>query len=241
MKISVIVPAFNEEKLLGRSLAAIRAAASAWLQRGWDFELVVCDNNSTDRTAEIAREHGAVVIFEPFNQIARARNTGARAATGDWLVFIDADSYPNPALFNDVAEAILSGQTIGGGATICLDEAPPRAQRLVKVWNMISRVVRWAAGSFVFCEASAFREIGGFHAEMFAGEELDFSDRLKRLARRRRLRFVILHQHPQATSPRKMHLYTSWEMVSFFVRAAFRKNTVLRRREACSIWYDGRR
>jgi len=241
VKISVIVPAFNEEKLLHRSLAAIRAAAEAWQRRGWEFELVVCDNNSTDRTPEIARQHGAVVVFEPFNQIARARNSGARAATGDWLVFIDADSYPSAALLDDVAEAILSGRAIGGGATLCFDEAPPRAQRLVKAWNVLSRVCRWAAGSFVFCEAAAFREIGGFHAEMFAGEELDFSDRLKRLARRRHLKFVILHRHPQATSPRKMHLYSPWEMIRFFGRAALRKNSVLRRREACSIWYDGRR
>jgi glycosyltransferase involved in cell wall biosynthesis len=77
VKISVIVPAFNEAKLLGASLAEIKSAASAFTSRGWDFELVVCDNNSTDRTAEIARAAEANVVFEPVNQIARARNSGA--------------------------------------------------------------------------------------------------------------------------------------------------------------------
>src|SRR5690348_10368111 len=102
MKISIIVPAFNEEKLLPRSLAAIRKAASAFERNGIETELVVCDNNSTDRTAAVARENGAIVAFEPINQISRARNGGARIATGDWLVFVDADSFPSEKLFERV-------------------------------------------------------------------------------------------------------------------------------------------
>jgi glycosyltransferase involved in cell wall biosynthesis len=241
LKVSAVVPAFNEEKLLPRSLPAIRSASMAFARRGWDFELVVCDNNSTDRTPIIAREHGAVVAHEPINQIARARNTGAAAATGDWLVFIDADSYPEEPLFEDLAEAISSGPVLGGGATVRLADAETRGHLWVNAWNRLSRCCRWAAGSFVFCEAEAFREIGGFSLEMFAGEEIDFSRRLKRLARRRGRKVVILHRHPQATSPRKLHLYSTWEMVRFFIRAAFRRKRVLGRREDCSIWYDGRR
>ena len=105
-KLSVIVPAYNEERLLGESLRHIRAAMTVFPERGWETELIVCDNNSTDRTAEIAHEAGAQVVFEPVNQIARARNTGAAAATGDWLVFVDADSHPTRELFADVAAQI---------------------------------------------------------------------------------------------------------------------------------------
>ena len=106
MKISIIVPAFNEEQFLGKSLAQIKAAASALANTGWGTELIVCDNNSTDRTAEIARAAGANVVFEPVNQISRARNSGATAATGDWLVFVDADSYPSAGVFADMAKQI---------------------------------------------------------------------------------------------------------------------------------------
>ena len=91
MKASVIVPAFNEERLLPESLAAIGTATRAFTDAGWSTELIVCDNNSTDRTAEIARAAGATVVFEPHNQIARARNRGAGAARGEWLVFVDAE------------------------------------------------------------------------------------------------------------------------------------------------------
>ncbi|MBC8003033.1 MAG: glycosyltransferase, partial [Opitutaceae bacterium] len=105
MKISVIVPAFNEEKLLAESLLSMKMAMKAFQTREWDTELVVCDNNSKDGTAEIARSAGAIVVFEPVNQIARARNCGAAVATGDWFVFVDADSRPTAELFNAVAEA----------------------------------------------------------------------------------------------------------------------------------------
>ena len=82
------------------------------------MELIVCDNNSTDRTAGIASAAGATVVLEPLNQIARARNTGAAEATGDWLFFVDADSHPTRELFGDAAEQILSGRVLAGGATI---------------------------------------------------------------------------------------------------------------------------
>ena len=90
-----MVPAFNEEQLIEASLRSIRAAMAAFDRAGWESELIVCDNNSTDRTADIARAMGATVVFEPINQISRARNAGAAAASGGWLVFVDADSQPS--------------------------------------------------------------------------------------------------------------------------------------------------
>ena len=139
MKISIVIPAFNEERLLGESLAQIKSAAGAFAQRGWEVEFIVCDNNSTDRTPEIARAAGATVVFEPVNQIARARNSGAAAATGDWLVFVDADSHPSAELFSEVAEQILSGQCLAGGATVRLDEKYFVAGIITRLWNFTSR------------------------------------------------------------------------------------------------------
>src|ERR1044071_8140257 len=125
VKISVIVPAFNEEKLLGESLHHIQTAMTAFSNPGWESELIVCDNNSTDRTTEIARAAGATVVFEPVNQIARARNRGAAAASGDWLLFIDADSHPSAELFADEADTIQAGRCLAGGCTIQLEAGHP--------------------------------------------------------------------------------------------------------------------
>ena len=118
MRVSVVLPAFNEEKLLPAALAAVKAASSAFTARGWEWECVVCDNNSTDGTSAVARAAGATVVFEPVNQIGRARDAGARAATGEWLVFIDADSTPSAELFASIATRIAEGRALGGGSTV---------------------------------------------------------------------------------------------------------------------------
>jgi glycosyltransferase involved in cell wall biosynthesis len=241
MKVSVVIPAFNEERLLAQSLAAIQHARTGFLPAGLASELIVCDNNSTDRTAEIARAAGATVVFEPVNQIGRARNCGAAAATGDWLLFIDADSQPSSELFAEVAEQIKSGTCLAGGCVIQLDGPHRGARLLARGWNWLSRHRRLLAGSFIFVETAAFRSLGGFSADLFTGEELDLSLRLRKLARQTGRRIVILHKHPLLTSDRKVRLYSARELLGFMVRAAFRPKRVMRDKAACYAWYDGRR
>ena len=240
MKVSVVVPAYNEERLLAGSLAATRGAMRAFADAGWDSELIVCDNNSTDRTAEIARAAGATVVFEPQNQIARARNAGAAKASGDWLFFIDADSYPTFELLKDSVAAI-NGNCLGGGATVTFETRDLTLRLAIGAWNALSKAARWAAGSFIFCEARAFRELGGFNQELYAGEEIDFSRRLKRLARQHGCEVAILHRHPLRSSDRKVHLYTKREYFAFMLKTLFLGGRTLRDRKACYAWYDGKR
>ena len=240
-RVSIVVPAFNEEKLVVRSLRSIRTALESFAERGWSSELIVCDNHSTDRTAELARAEGARVVFEPVNQIARARNTGAAAATGDWLIFIDADSFPSRELFADVAEAMARGDCLAGGSTVCLEGHYPIAAWINRLWNALSRIQRWAPGSFLFCQADAFRELSGFDQTLYASEEIDLSRRLKRLARASGRRMVIVHRHPLVTSARKLHLYSPWEHLRFVVRTLLSLKGALKDPKQCHTWYDGRR
>ncbi len=241
MNISIIIPAFNEEKLIPDTLERIAAASSAFGELGWTVETIVCDNNSTDRTAELARSGGAKVVFEPINQISRARNAGAAVATGEWLIFVDADSHPSRGLFGNVAKVIQAGRVLAGGSTIAITEKYLVARMAVGGWNLLSRLRRWAAGSFIFCEATAFREIGGFSTELFVSEEIDLSKRLQQLGRQRGKRMTILHRHPIVTSVRKMHLYTLREHLSFLRRLVVQRGRPMKSREECAIWYDGRR
>lgn len=241
MKISIIIPAFNEEKLIPETLRRIFLACSAFHQAGWATEVIVCDNNSTDRTAEFARAAGAQVVFEPLNQIARSRNAGASAATGDWLLFIDADSYPEPGLFADVASTIKSGTCFAGGSTVRLDGTTRALRWGSALWNFISRSTRSPAGSFFFCETSLFRAVGGFNQELFASEELDLAKRLKQRAAKSGRKIVILHRHPLTTSARKLKLYSGWEYGRFLARTVFGFGRTLKSAEECHIWYDGRR
>lgn len=240
MKISVVVPAFNEEKILASSLAAIAYASGAFKGKA-DWELIVCDNNSSDRTAQIAEAAGAQVVFEPVNQISRARNRGASIATGDWLVFVDADSFPTEELFARMLRLMSKPECAGGGCLVRLDESQFASTFLVALWNMISRTLRWAAGSFIFCDARLFQKIGGFSQQLFASEEVDLCKRLKRAARLEKRRLFIITDERLLTSARKMHLYTKNEHLRFMLKAVLFPRRVLGSREQCTLWYSGRR
>src|SRR5258707_3147306 len=240
MKISVVVPAFNEERLLPGSLSSIRAGMEGCDRLGWRSELIVCDNNSTVLTAQITLAGGAEVVFVPVNHISSARNTGAARADGDWIFFVDADSHPSAALFLEAADAIRAG-CLAGGSTIAYADPHPGVALAIGIWNVVSRISKVAAGSFIFCEAAAFREAGGFSEELYASEELDLFRRLKRLAQRDRRTIVILRRHPLLTSDRKLRLYGWAELFGFLLKTIVSRGRTLRSREDCYTWYDGRR
>jgi glycosyltransferase involved in cell wall biosynthesis len=231
---SLIVPAYNEESQLPRSLPSLVAAMEACGRRG---ELIVVDNNSTDRTAEIARGHGARVVFEPHNQISRSRNAGARAATGRHLVFVDADTLISPRLLAAALENLESGVCCGGGATVELDRYHfPGVRRFVRFWNWFSRRSRTAAGSFIYCRREAFEQVGGFSERVYAAEELFLSRALRRWGRRRGMEFRIISQHPVLSSARKGDWFTPRQMLwptLMMLLLPF----LLTSRRCCSLWY----
>ena len=239
--LSIIIPAYNEEKLLPATLKAVRESAAVFSEAGWDTEFIVCNNNSTDQTAAIAVAHGAMVVFESVNQIARARNSGAAAAHGSWMLFVDADSTPSRPLLAKVLNHIESGKVLAGGCLMEVDGPHSTINHLAKAWSLVSVTLKMMAGAFIFVEANAFREIGGFSTELYAGEELDLSKKLKQLARKRRLQIKIISYPKLITSGRKAHLYTPLEIAGFLARAIFRPRHVLKTRDQCAIWYDGRR
>ena len=140
-----------------------------------------------------------------------------------------------------VAREIESGVCVGGGATMRPDQPILVVSILIRVWNLVSRLKRWAAGSFIFCNANVFRQIGGFDEELFVSEEIEFSNRLNAFARSRNRKVTIISGFPLVTSVRKFHLYSGFEHTRFLIKAALRPGAILRQREDCPIWYDGRR
>lgn len=241
MLISIVVPAFNEEKLLASVLSNLRRSASAFEGGGWSFELIVCDNNSTDRTARLAEESGARVVFEPVNQIGRARNRGAAGASGEWLIFVDADSWPSRELFEEIRRLIEGGRVVGGGAVVRYDERVWWSDFLVGCWNSISRLMGWAAGSLVFVESSAFRSVGGFSSELYASEEIDLSRKLKKWGRNSGRTMSIIVDFPLKTSARKIRLHGLGAHLRLLSRGILSPRGFPRTKDACAFWYDGKR
>ncbi len=231
---SIVVPAFDEEAGLPATLDSLRAAMAAV---PWPGEVVVCDNNSTDGTAAVARASGARVVFEPRNQIARARNAGGRAARGEWLVFVDADTAVPAPLLREALDLLASGTASGGGSVFRMDGIRHRmGNAMVRLWNWISRTFHVAAGSFLFVRRDAFEAVGGFPESVYAGEELGFSLAVRRWGRKRGLVFRVLDRHPVVTSARKMEWYPAWQIlgtVLLFGLCPF----LARSRTFCRIWY----
>ncbi|HVW65107.1 MAG TPA: glycosyltransferase [Nitrosospira sp.] len=241
MHLSIIIPAFNEERLIEHCLRSVSAALGANARPDFSSEVIVVDNNSTDATADLARQAGAQVVFEPVNQIGRARNAGAAVATGDWLLFVDADSTLSPELLGDILRLIEEGKSVGCGSTIKMEGLPWWADGGLRLWTRISTLFRWAAGALVVCRADAFRDVGGFNQQLYAADEIDLSELLKKWGRKRGLDFVILARHPLETSARKVKLYSGPEMAAQMLRLMLHPRKALQDRKQLSVWYDGRR
>ncbi|MFK7997609.1 MAG: glycosyltransferase family 2 protein [Granulosicoccus sp.] len=238
MKYSLIIPAWNEAEFLPMTLQSINATIKQLeaqsVHRG---ELIVVDNNSTDNTADIARANGATVVFEEINQIARARNRGAKSAQGDALVFLDADSQCSVQLLNYVLDLLEEGGTVGGGALIAPDKPiAGAALRALKLWNRIAIKGKFAAGCFVYCRKTAFDDVGGFDTRVYAAEEIYLSRALKKWGRRRSQQFHIATLEPVVTSVRKLEWYTSAQIVRQALMVLIPGAVYSKR--LCKTWYD---
>lgn len=241
MHLSVVIPAFNEARLIERTLQSVAISIAANQKLDFTSEVIVVDNNSTDNTAELARQSGARVVFEPINQIGRARNTGAAHATGDWLLFLDADSLLSPELLADIIRVIESGKYVGCGSTLRMDGLPWWASMTLRFWTAASVLCRWAAGALVVCRRDAFHEVGGFDQDLYALDEIRLSKQLKQWGRQHGLQFTILTNHPLKTSSRKVLLYSSREIAGQIFRIFFLPKRTLQDKKQLSVWYDGRR
>ena len=238
MQYSLIIPAWNEEAFLPRTLTSLAVVMLELEAKGIHHgELIVVDNNSSDNTAEIAKEFGAIVVFEPINQIARARNRGAQVAKGDALVFLDSDTCCSEKLLEQVLDRLSSGTVVGGGSTIMADRVvSPMAMRGIKFWNWLGCKAKLAAGCFVFCRRDAFEEIGGFSDRVFAGEEIFLSRALKRWANKNNMTFDIVSSNPVITSARKLDWYSPMQLLRQVVLMLI-PGAVFSKR-LCRTWYD---
>ena len=230
--ISFIVPAYNEEHELSKTLAAIRTAASGAAQ---PYEIIVVDDASTDATPEIASRVGAKVIPINRRQIAAARNAGGRAAEGEYLFFIDADTRIDRAHVSG-GIAALEGGYAGGSARVAMDGfVPAWGRMLLRGFSSVYFGLNLGAGAFLFTTRRNFDSIGGFDEQYFAGEEVYFSIALKKLGG-----FKVLRE-PVVTSARKLRMYPAKDFLRKFFGVILRGPRGVRSRAGLSLWYDAKR
>lgn len=229
--ISFIIPAHNEEELIGRGLKAIHESVR---DVGEDYEVIVVNDSSTDKTGVIAAQHCAQVLQVSHRQIAATRNSGARVAKGDIFIFVDGDTMVTPRAVRAAVRAVRNG-AVGGGCTVRFDGPVPfYASVLERVLPMFMQLLSMAAGCFLFCRRDAYFLAGGFDEELFCTEEVGFGNRLKRYGQ-----FIVLRQHV-ITSARKLRTRTVLELLQLGFQMARGGGQARRRREGLEYWYGPR-
>jgi glycosyltransferase involved in cell wall biosynthesis len=231
---SVIIPACNEENYLGQTLASI-AAARAFASE-LQVEVIVVDNASSDRTASIAASAGATVVEEPVRNIALARNKGAAASVGAWLVFIDADTIVPEHLLQRIATLLQDPGCIGGAADAIHNSNRMIVRLYLQVWRVIGLVGGLAQGAVQFCRRESFEAAAGYDESLWMGEDVDFYLRIKKLAKRNHQRVQFMRDVRVQPSPRRFDHWSVWEIL-------LRTNPLFillfrRRRGAWKGWYD---
>jgi glycosyltransferase involved in cell wall biosynthesis len=198
MKFSIVVPALNEAKYIERCLRSIRK------QSFEDFELIVKDGLSKDRTAEIAMKHADHVISRKDFSAGDARNQGARVARGDILVFVDADTILPPNALERFS-LLLKNERIVGGSCRKVPDSKSLGDRLfyelTNFCNLLSipLCIGGAHGNCMFVRKKIFEKVGGFDPRLKIAEEQDLVRKLKRFGK-----FVFLLDLKVVESPRRV-------------------------------------
>jgi Glycosyltransferases, probably involved in cell wall biogenesis len=230
-KVSFIIPALNEEERIAGLIDNIKM-----LDPALNYEIIVADGNSTDKTVEIAQKNGVKVIKDNKDAprtIANGRNTGASLASGKIFIFCDADTLiKDPEMFLYEIFGVFQNPEIIGGAPR-LRIFPGETILKDKVFHyLFNKIVRFSFNSMVpicggqcqIVRASSFREVNGYNANIVHGED---SDLFRRLRKKGKLHFF--NKHIVYESPRRYRhsgyvLLFIQGVYSLFCQLIFRKN-----------------
>ena len=242
MRLSLIVPAHNEERYLPRLLDSVERARFAFSGGAEAIETIVADNASSDRTAEIAAARGCRVVRVERRSIAAARNGGAAVATGEILCFTDADGFVHPRTFEVIDTAMASGRFVAGATGVTMVRWSPG----IAATFVLALPLLWVTGfdtGVVFCRRDDFEAVGGYDESLRYAEDVALLLALRRLGDRDGRRLARLHGVKAIASTRKFDEHGDWHyftrMPPLAWRMLFRKSEMTEFAER--YWYASRR
>lgn len=178
--ISIIIPTLNEEAHIGGVLDAIKQHCDARLQ----YEVIVVDNGSSDRTLEVVGEKGAITLYEPKGSISSLRNLGASKARADILVFLDADVYPKNAWgrrIELVVERLHNQPSIITGSFCGVSSENNWIERIWFSPRATLKKINYMNSGHMIIHRSLFSRVGGFNIALETGEDYEFCSRARKM------------------------------------------------------------
>jgi glycosyltransferase involved in cell wall biosynthesis len=212
---SIIVPTSNEEKTIEKTLKALKN------QTLKDFEIIVKDGGSTDRTVELAQIYADKVVCNRDFSVADARNQGADYAKGIFLVFVDADTELPRDTLERFARLIQDKEVIGGSCRKIPQNGDVTDRIFYEFVNLsaflsIYLLIGGAHGNCMFIRKNVFKAINGFNLKLKIGEEQELVRKARRFGK-----FVFLLDTYVFESARrirawgKLKLYRTWFMGTY--------------------------
>lgn len=192
MKLSFVIPAYNEENYIGRCLNSIQQQIAG---KNYDLEIIVVNNASIDGTKAVALSYpGVKVVDEPRKGLSQARQTGFLAATGDLVANIDADTMLTPGWIDKVLQVFSSNQKlVAYSGPFVYYDLTPGLNFLVRIYyffvylnylflrHVVEVTSNLQGGNFVI-RKSALNQIGGYNTNfVFYGEDADIARRLNKI------------------------------------------------------------
>ena len=181
MNLSVVIPAKNESKIIGRTLKALKIALGNW--KG-ESEVILVDNGSDDNTREIAKQYACMVLIDTESNISGLRNLGASHSSGNIIVFLDADCVVAPDWVERCLENFNDKRIAGVGTRAIpdLNDATWVEKSINSLMAGADRpdFVNWLGTSNLFIRRNCFFEVNGFDEDLKTGEDVNFCKKLNK-------------------------------------------------------------
>lgn len=219
MKISLVIPAYNEEKYINTCLESV-------VKNGGElYEIIVVNNTSTDRTPEIAARFNRVrVVIESKKGITRARQRGVEESSGDIIAFIDADTKMQKHWVKKIIAEFQKDEKLVclSGPYIYYDVSVLAKIFVWLYWNIFARIAYLFTGYMVVggnfaVSRKALEKIGGFDPNIsFYGEDTDTARRLHKVGKVKFSQKLIIHTSARRLKGEGFLLTTYRYVINFF-------------------------